>query len=97
MQHHVSAKLYGLLEIWRHESVVHHHLAATLMCDLADYGDVGQPHQWVCGGLEVNEARALADGPSHVARIGGIDVGELQSEIRQHLVEQAGHAPIEIV
>ncbi len=69
----------------------------TLVGDLADGGDVGETHQRIGRRFDIDITRVLADGALYVARIGGVHVSELQAEVRHDLVEQPGHAAIEIV
>ncbi len=63
----------------------------------ADGGDVGEPHQRIGRRLDVDVARVLANGVLDVARVRGVDVGELQPEVGHDLVEQPRHAAIQIV
>ena len=97
VNHHVGSQRDRLLEVWRHESVVHdqfHFLAAAY---LADGLDVAERHERIGWRLDVHHARVLADGAFDILRVGSVDVGKFHSEICQHLIEEAGHAAVEIV
>ncbi len=92
-----APKLDGLLEVGRHEGVVDHDFAAALVGDGADGGDVGEAHQRIGRRLDVDVARVAADGALDVARIGRVDIGELQTEVGHDLVEEPRYAAVEIV
>ena len=86
-----------LLEIGRHESVVHDQLHFLAAAYLADGSNIGERHQGVGGGFDIDHAGIFSDGALYVSRIRGIDVGEFHSEICQDLVEQTGHASVKII
>ena len=97
VDHHIGSQRNRLLEVWRHESVVHHQFHLLAAAHLADGFNVAERHERVGGRLDIHHARILANGPLDASRVRTIDVGKFHAEIRQHLVEQPGHASVEIV
>ena len=86
-----------LLEVWRHEGVVHDQFDFLAAAYLADGLNVAERHERVGRRFHVDHAGVFSDGALDISRVGSVDVGEFHSEIRQDLVEEAGHASVEIV
>ena len=97
VHHHVRAQRQRLLEIWRHECVVHDQQDFLAPADGADRRQIAQPHQRIGRRLHIDHPRVLADGAFDVLRVRGIDVRELQPEARHHLVEQTRRSAVQIV
>ena len=97
VNHHVSSERNRLLEVWRHEGVVHYKRHFFAAANLANGCDIAQRHQWIGWRFDVDHASVFAGDTLYISRVSGIEIGKLHSEIRQNLVEKAGHTTIKIV
>src|SRR5208282_473787 len=97
VDNHIGAELDRTLEIRRHESVVHDNFGTVLVAEFADGTQIAELHQRVRRRLEENQARVLLEGALDRFEIGSVDIGERQSEVREHLVEQARRPSVKIV
>src|SRR6185312_3884880 len=94
---HVSAQRKRLLEIGRHKRVVDHQLYLLTPAYLRHGADIGQGHQGIGRGLNVDHSGALANRAFHLTGIGRVHICEFQPIIRQHLVEQSWNSAIEVM
>src|SRR5882724_10792386 len=97
MDDHVRSQGDGLLEIWRHESVVHDDVDFLAVANFADSFDIAEGHQRVGGRLDIDHAGVFAQGAFYVSDVGSVYIREFHSEVCQNLIEQALHATIKIV
>ena len=59
--------------------------------------NVGERHQRIGRGLDENELSIASDGFFHCSQVGRVHISELQAKIGEDLIEEPGHAAINIV
>src|ERR1043165_1479120 len=97
MHGHVGSQFERLLEIGRHEGVVYNQVDFFAATDAAYGFDITYRHQRVGWGFDIDHARAFADGTLDVFRVSGVDIGEFETEVCQHLIAEARDAAVKIV
>ena len=91
---HVCAQRYGLLEIGRHEGIVDDQFGFLAVAYFGDGGEIAERHQRVGRRLDIDQACVFLNGALDVLYFGGVDVGELQAEIGEDLVEETWDASV---
>src|SRR5262245_27703003 len=97
MYGHVRSQFQWLLEVRGHEGVVHNQINFLAAADAADGLDIAHRHQRLGWRFDVDHTCALADGTFYVFWISGVDVGEFQTKVGQHLIAETRYAAVEIM
>src|SRR5260370_26459481 len=95
MDHHVGAEFDRMLEIRRHESVVHDDLEAAPVAEFVDRVEIAKLHQRVGRRLQEQQPGVLLEGALNLVEIGCINVGECKTKAGKDLIEEPVRVSVE--
>ena len=97
VHHDVRAQRQRALQHGRHERVVHAHLDAFGVRNLANRADIGKRHQRIGRRFDVHELRRGAYGGGHGLRVARIHVLDLDAVVAHDLIEEPRRPAVHIV
>src|SRR5262249_42923853 len=93
----ICAQIQRILQVWRHQAVVHRKQRAMLMDKISQSRYIDDPQQGIGWCLNMNEASSWANVPAKALEIRRVAVANLNSAAVQDLGKQTVAAAVEIV